>query len=45
MMEYLLIALAWLVFIVIGTYWFWDYNKKVGFEHLKHNKEFGKRVL
>lgn len=45
MMEYLLIAVAWLVFIAIGAYWFWDYNKKAGFKYLIHSKDFGKRVL
>ena len=28
-----------------NKFWFWDYNKKAGFEYLKHNKDFGKRVL
>lgn len=45
MMEYILIAVAWLVFIVVGAWWFLDYRKTIGFETLKHNKEHGKVVL
>ena len=45
MMEYILIALAWLVFIAVGIWWFLDYGKTIGFETLKHNKAHGKAVL
>ena len=45
MTEFILIIFAWLVFIIVGVYWFYDYNKKSGFKHLIHSKELGKRVL
>lgn len=45
MIEYILIGLAWLVFVIIAVYWIYDYRKTIGFETLKHNKEHGKVVL